>query len=119
MAELLRKCDCTLASEGVAGALQCACGLRGTSSPFAASRSTLGAETSFGVGATAAEAASTAAAAAVGKCLKEPYRTQLQNKNHMHVREAVYKQGTVVSRETYDKLKAAFEACEVAAKKAE
>ncbi|XP_026194394.1 ATP synthase subunit epsilon, mitochondrial [Cyclospora cayetanensis] len=53
------------------------------------------------------------------KCLKEPYRTQLQNKNHMHVREAVYKQGTVVSRETYDKLKAAFEACEVAAKKAE
>ncbi|KAL8440608.1 hypothetical protein Efla_005527 [Eimeria flavescens] len=52
-------------------------------------------------------------------CVKEPYRTQLQNKNMIHLKEAVYKQGSVVSRETYEQLKAAFEACEAAAKKAE
>ncbi|KAL8274281.1 hypothetical protein Esti_001792 [Eimeria stiedai] len=32
------------------------------------------------------------------KCVKEPYRTQLQNKGVLHLKEAVYKQGSVVSR---------------------
>ncbi|CDJ39509.1 ATP synthase epsilon chain, putative [Eimeria tenella] len=53
------------------------------------------------------------------KCIKEPYRTQLQNRNRVHFKETIYKQGAVVSRETYDKLKAAFEACSGTAKKAD
>lgn len=49
------------------------------------------------------------------QCLKEPYRTQLMNRNQMHFKEALWKDGQVLSKETFTQVKQAFEKGEEAA----
>ncbi|CBZ55348.1 putative ATP synthase epsilon chain [Neospora caninum Liverpool] len=49
-------------------------------------------------------------AALLRQCLKEPYRTQAMQRNQIHLKETVYQQGQVLTRETFNDIKKAFEA---------
>lgn len=44
------------------------------------------------------------------RCLKEPYRSKLHQRNQVHIKELVFKDGEVQSKEIYERLQKAFDA---------